>query len=255
MVGVDRPYKRTVRQLADGSYADSGNGRYVTHPGYAENAERYVHAYLLILKDFISLTDYISNADLNEQTYSHRTHELLVRVCIEVEANFKAILKENGYKRKIQGVRDFYKVDATHKLSDYRVKVPYWDGENGIRWPFKEFKNTDENCISPHWYRAYNKAKHDRHTAFQAANFGALVDALAGLSALLAAQFRDEDFSPRDSCLAISGYSKDNSEEAIGGYFRIIYPDNWPQNERYNFDWQKLEQNAPEFGMHSYEKT
>ena len=40
----------------------------------------------------------------------------------------------------------------------------------------------------------YNAAKHDRHKQFKEANFGNLIDAVAGLVALLSSQFGDYDF-------------------------------------------------------------
>jgi hypothetical protein len=34
-MSVTKPFKRTVRQLSDGSYQQSGNGQYVRHPLFA----------------------------------------------------------------------------------------------------------------------------------------------------------------------------------------------------------------------------
>jgi hypothetical protein len=36
-------------------------------------------------------------------------------------------------------------------------------------------------------------------------------------------------------------------EVAIGKYFEIRFPDDWPPNERYEFDWQKLKDEADPF--------
>ena len=94
------------------------------------------------------------------------------------------------------------------------------------------------------WYRAYNKSKHNRHESFQLATFDALLDAMCGLIALLSAQFHNEDYSPREKSLSIgSSYSYDTDdgmESAIGGYFRIRFPIDWPAADRYEFDWNEL---------------
>ena len=85
-MAVTKPYYRTVRQLADGSYAHSGNGRYIEDARYANEPRRFTRAFLLIQKDLLELFNFIEPADQNLQTYSYKTHELLLRACIEIEA-------------------------------------------------------------------------------------------------------------------------------------------------------------------------
>ena len=77
-MSISLPYRRTCRQLVDGSYANNGHGGYVTHPRYANDPEHYVRAFLLIQKDLIELFDYVEPADQNLVCYSYRIHELLL---------------------------------------------------------------------------------------------------------------------------------------------------------------------------------
>jgi len=95
-MAINRPYRRTCRQFVDGTYKGS---LYVKHPSFAQSPEHYVRAFLLILKDFQELFYYVEPADKNLSCYSYRIHALLLRACVEVEANCKAILKENGYSK------------------------------------------------------------------------------------------------------------------------------------------------------------
>jgi hypothetical protein len=67
------------------------------HPKYAQSPEHYVRAFLMILNDLQEILDFVEPADQNLSCYSYRIHALLLRACIEVEANCKAILKENRY--------------------------------------------------------------------------------------------------------------------------------------------------------------
>jgi hypothetical protein len=90
------------------------------------------------------------------------------------------------------------------------------------------------------WYQDYNAAKHSRHGNFGRASFLNLLEAIAGLAAILSAQFYTEDFSPSSGALALEG-SWDGLEEAVGGYLRVKFPDNWPAVERYDFDCPTLE--------------
>ena len=65
---------------------------------YSDHPEHYTRAFAILQKDIIGLFEYIEPSDINLVTYSFRIHELLVRTCIEVEANFKAILREKYFQ-------------------------------------------------------------------------------------------------------------------------------------------------------------
>jgi hypothetical protein len=46
--------------------------------------------------------------------------------------------------------------------------------------------------------------------------------------------------------------SWDGLEEAVGGYLRVKFPDNWPAVERYDFDWPALEKSQPDDPFQNY---
>ena len=241
-MAIAKPYRRTCRQFSDGSYSEGGRWQYLLHRKFAKDPQHYVRAFLLLQKDLLDLFAYIEPASSNLQTYSHRVQQLLMRACVEMEANLTAILVENGYK-KASGdltMQDYKLVNHSHRLSSYEVRIPGWQGDHEIRRPYAGWENSRPLA----WYRAYNKSKHNRHESFQLATFDALVDAMCGLIALLSAQFHDEDYSPREKSLSIgSSYSYDTDdgmESAIGGYFRIRFPTDWPAADRYEFDWNEL---------------
>jgi len=247
---VDRPYRRTCRQFVDGQYAEGGRWKYVVHPQFAESPEHYVRAFLLLLKDLQELFDYVEPADNNLACYSYRIHALLLRACVEVEANCKAIMRENGYSRSGDwNLVDYRKIEKTHFLSAYEVKVPIWTGVRAIWSPFAPWAS---GAMLP-WYEAYNVTKHDRHSQFKEATFKHLIDACCGLLVLLSAQFWTHDFQPGNTLLACEG-PDDGMESGIGGYFRVRFPTNWPHDLRYDFDWQKLEKEPDPFRTVDYSK-
>jgi len=201
-MGLSRPFRRTVRQFTDGSYAGGGRWRYIRHPRFGLDPEHYVRAFFVIQKDLLELFDYIEPADANLQCYSYRVHELFMRACIEVEANFKAILCENGYTRGGDwNMGDYRKCEASHSMSAYQIKLPVWQGAHHTLTPFSAW--VTDSSLS--WYQDYNAAKHSRHGNFAKANFANLLDAIGGLAALLSAQFWTEDFSPSAGVLALEG--------------------------------------------------
>lgn len=111
MIGLPKPFRRTCRQFIDGEYAEGGRSQYIEHPKYAQAAEHYVRGFLVIQKDVLELFDHVEPADRNEGCYSYRIHALLQRVCIEVEANWKAIFRENGYEPRRPNIREYQKIE------------------------------------------------------------------------------------------------------------------------------------------------
>jgi len=249
-MSVKRPYRRTCRQFVDGHYSEGGRSRYITHPKYAISPGQYFRAFQLLLKDLQELFDYIEPSYQNRKCYSYRIHELLLRACIEVEANCKAILLENGYKKKKDlDMSDYKKINITHRLSSFSVKMPYWNGAKQFRNPFSAWKKGE----SLPWYKAYNATKHDRHTSFQEATFDNLLDACCGVLVIFSAQFLTQNFSPGPSVLALEG-SIDGMESGIGSYFRIKFPEDWPQKLRYDFNWNELKEEDDPFDNIDFSK-
>jgi hypothetical protein len=81
-------------------------------------------------------------------------------------------------------------------------------------------------------------------------------DAICGLVVVLSAQFHDEDYSPVEKSLSIgAGYSYDTNdgmESAIGNFFRVKFPLDWPEEERYDFNWEELEKMENPFAQFDY---
>lgn len=259
-MSYSKPFHRNYRGFVNGSNSGYSQWAYIIDRNYAESPEHYVRAFLLIQKDLQNLFEYIEPSDTNLDTYSFRIHELLMRTCIEVEANFKAILKENIYNpldkqnkplsEKKWNIHNYRIVNKTHHLSSYKVSIPIWDGIRSSFEPFAEWSTTTELS----WYQAYNSSKHDRKSAFKKANFSNLLNAVSGLLVLLSSQFRTEDFAPGSTLLAAEGYDYYSGEPALGGFFRIEFPNDWSDEEKYNFDWAELKKDPDRFQKFDYDK-
>lgn len=98
-------------------------------------------------------------------------------------------------------------------------------------------------CLRLFLYSAYNSVKHDRNKKIPAASLENILKAIAGVYAILVAQF---DY------LACDSWHDTNSLEKADGFF--WYPkslfavkvlDNWLQDEEYEFDWS-VTKNLPE---------
>lgn len=252
-MAVAKPFRRTCRQFVDGSYTEGGRWMYLLHKKFARDPQHYVRAFMLLQQDLIELFAYIEPAESNLHTYSHRIQQLLMRACVEVEANLTAILIENSYKKSgTLNMHDYKLINHSHYLSHYKVRIPGWHGGQNIRCPYDGWENNGPLA----WYQAYNKSKHNRHESFHLATFDALINAMCGLIVLLSAQFHQENYSSNGKGLGIgSSYSYDTDdgmESTIGGYFRIKFPTDLPATDRYDFNWKDLRQLEDPFDDFDY---
>jgi len=260
-MSINKPFHRNYRPVKDGFNSGYSDWAYIIDKEYAKNPEHYVRAFLMIQKDIINLFEYIEPSDICKLTYSFRIHELLIRICVEVEANFKAILKENIYnpkkrdgspkREKEWNINNFRIVNKSHHLDNYAIELPFWKGKDNIRRPFIAWKKPNTGLT---WYQAYNKSKHDRLTNFQDANLNNLMDAFAGLHVLLTSQFRDVDFQPGPDNLQAQGYNYFRTDFGIGDYLMVDFPTNWTDSEKYEFNWADLKKEKVRFQKIDYDK-
>jgi hypothetical protein len=199
----------------------------------------YARGFLLLEKDIGELFEFIEPSDQNCCCYSFRIHELLLRACVEVEANCTAILKENSYeKSRSLNMRDYKKINASHHLSSFDVQLPRWQGRKKIRKPFEMWGSGR----SLPWWQAYNETKHDRRMGFAKATFDHLIDAACGVVTILYAQFSTVQY---DNLLTVNDLSPE-FHMAIGRYFAVRFPNDWPEEQRYTFstsEWHEYVSN------------
>ncbi len=146
-------------------------------------------AYDILQNDFLKLCEFIEPADANLQTYSHRTFELMVRICTEFEQTCRLYLLDQKYHEKTQTsqegwtIRDYEKIYTEYLKSrlDNQVGFKVWNPEIRYVEPFKDWQG--KTHLS--WYRAYNQAKHNRIEHFKEANFQNVCISLAGLFLIL----------------------------------------------------------------------
>lgn len=142
---------------------------------------------------------------------------------------------------------DYRKINATHHLSSYDVLLPLWEPYPKVIKPFEGWSTGP----GLGWYQAYNASKHNRHEAFKTANLENLVSAVAGLVVAISSQFKDRDFDPGAGSLLLE--DSDPFEAATGGLFRIKYPEDWSDDESYEFDWSNLKSDPDRFAKIDYD--
>lgn len=255
-----KPFHRNYRGFIASPNSGYSQWAYIVDRAYSEAPEHYVRPFIMIQNDLQRLFEFIEPSDQNLGTYSYRIHELFMRSCIELEANFKAILRENIFNprdrngdvrpEKKWNIHDYWKVNKTHHLSAYKIHTPIWDGVKTFE-PFKQWATSTSGELF--WYQAYNKSKHDRRNEFKEANLENLMNAIAGLLVLLSSQFRTQSFSSGATTLSVNTDSYYSTEPALGGYFHIDFPEDWTDSERYDFDWSSLKMQSDRFQKINYD--
>ena len=254
-MSISLPYHRNYREMI-GHYSDWA---YIVDKSYSNNPQHYIRAFLMIQSDLIKLFEFIEPADENIKTFSFRIHSLFMRTCIEIEANFKAILQENiytpkdkkGKKRKESAwnISDYKLIDKTHHLSSYTIELPIWNGSKNKFNPFSDWRENK----SLFWYKAYNQSKHDRQNNFKKANFENLMNAVSALLILLSSQFKRENFSPGPTGLSVKTASYYSGNFGIGNYFIVNFPTDWQEDEKYEFEWSELSKRSVKFQKINYD--
>lgn len=240
-MGIEKPYRQIYRPIKEGYNSGYSSWAYIKHKDFADSPSTYTRAFLLLQNEIIDLFNYIEPCDINLTTYSLKIHELIIKICIEIEANFKSIFKANQYGKYEQGgslnIRnDFYKIEKSHFLSYYTITYPHWIGDKN---QFKPFNNWKEHH-KLEWYQAYNAIKHDKVKNFEKANLLNLLNAFSALLVVLTSQYGSEDFSPGPDILVADG----GGDTGIGNYLSIEVDDEFPLEKHYDFDWSDYEKDS-----------
>jgi hypothetical protein len=250
---INKPFHRNIRGIVTGpdrpnaGYSSVG---YVIDGGYAVSPERYTKAFLVLQADLLKLFEFVEPSDESRKAHSYRIHELLMRTCLEVEANFDAILRENICTAESFYMPIYRKINVTHHLSSYKVSLPIWQRE---AWEMRPFADWEANK-SPEWYTVCNPGNYARRDGFHPANLEQLISAFAGLLVVLTSQFGQEDFLAPGNSHGIDGYEYREMEPAIGSLFRIERPSDWTDEEKYDFNWSTLQNESVRFQKFDYDK-
>ncbi len=130
-----------------------------------------------------------------------------------------------------------------------------WNGSSPTITPFEPWRpfrggSAPKGALLP-WYSAYNASKHSRQREFKQANLWTLIEAVAALVIVVTAQFKTVTFEAGPDLLA-TGSGPHSREDSIGELFRIKYPDDWAEDEMYDFDWSALKTEPDRFDKIDY---
>lgn len=146
-------------------------------------------ALLLLIQRLDELLLYVEPTPASLSSYGHKSRELLILACTEVEGQWKHHLDRAGVQP--QGSRfttnDYVKLQQPLYLEQFEISLPLY-GQLG---PFRPFQGwTDQaSTQSLPWYDAYNRTKHDPVAQFSAATLQACLFAMCAALVMFAVRF------------------------------------------------------------------
>lgn len=243
IMSVVKPYKRLWRPLKgydlgckfinDDKPAPSTD--YIGEELFACQAEleSLVTTAHLIIRDLYEVFNYVEPHEDNMNAFSHRIYELFLRTATEFESNCKGILLANGYKKNKMNAEDYFKIARAARLSEYAVTFSRWS----TAYEFRPFGTWNSATYAPlTWYQDYNDVKHNRYAYFCKANFGNLMNSVAGLLCILHAQIGE--FMDK-ACFEGFGTCQSNQTKVSNDTFTIYTPE-FPEEEQYDFIWDNI---------------
>ena len=238
-MAINNPYYRIYRTSIRHNAFNNPTSGYERDALFLPEAERksMIMAARLIIDDFERLFEFIEPHTSNENVFSHRIYELLLRTCTEVESCCKGILIANGHAAN--NMEDYKKIEQATHLSGYTVRYSNWFPSYYSIQPFASW--TTGGSLS--WYKAYNDLKHNRWQNFTLANLKNLLNAISGLLCVIYAQIGDAVQHVFESNIY---FSADDAVDISVRSFTIT-PYQFLDSEKYDFDWENLKTDPNRF--------
>ena len=153
----------------------------------------YWQVYLGLEREFLSIAEVVFIDDKQQEVYSMKIADLLIRTVVEIESIAKALYLENGGDSTIPDDEMYFDTVCTARLEDLWklskkavfVVSPYIFFEqevNKVLYPLH--KATKRGDKSADWNRAYQAVKHNRVRELKKGNIKHLLHGLAALYVL-----------------------------------------------------------------------
>lgn len=124
------------------------------------------------------------------KSYGHKSRELLILACTEVENQWTALLNKAGAvptNGRTFTTQDYVKLLNVAHLGEYVIKLRNYEHLNGFQ-PFDSW-NTTSPTQSLTWYDAYNKTKHDRDAFFNESTLQNIIQAVTANVVMFCSRF------------------------------------------------------------------
>jgi hypothetical protein len=141
----------------------------------------------LLVERLDELLLYVEPNENGLKAYSHKTRELLILACTEIENTWTHYMRMADGRRRRCTTNDYVKLLGPLHLSEFEVSVKLYHSVCSLR-PFAGWDAKKPTESLP-WYDAYNKTKHDRSSHFDKATLESCFSSIAANVILFGARF------------------------------------------------------------------
>lgn len=185
-----------------------------------------------VVQRAIEVCRYVQAEEANFLAFGDAIKDVIISACIEIEAQWRAILMENNALPERPTTGDYVKMAQPMRLKEYAIEwidFPWLE-----QW--KPFAGWDpaRPTQSISWYDGYNKLKHDAYGQLVRANLKSMLEAVSALAIMFVAQFGMSWFQRSGSLENILLFSQTPSwsigeayarfNAGAGGLTRTSYP-------------------------------
>ncbi len=145
---------------------------------------------LLLVQRLDELLLFIEPTKSTLQTFGHKSRELLILACTEIESLWRHYLELAGLNPPKHGfnTNDYVRLVRPLFLEEFEVTLPRHKDVPSIR-PYLGWNVHPSPTTTLGWYAAYNKAKHDRRNYFFEASLLRCIEAVAANLIMFSVRF------------------------------------------------------------------
>jgi hypothetical protein len=144
----------------------------------------------ILIEKLDDLLLYIEPEGSGLLAYGHKTRELLIIACTEVENQWKSLIDKSGatpINGRTYTTQDYVRLYSKAHLGEYRIHLRNYNSIPPII-PFCGWSSTNPTQ-SLSWYDSYNKTKHDRDTSFSESSLHNVLQAVVANIAMFCVRF------------------------------------------------------------------
>lgn len=144
----------------------------------------------IIIDKLDELFLYVEPSGSGLTSYGHKSRELLILACTEVENQWSSLLKKAKavpQNKRIFNTNDYVKLLDVAGLKEYVISFKLYRDLGELR-PFYRWSKM-QPTKSLDWYDSYNKTKHDRDSSFSEANLRNVINAVVANLVMFCVRF------------------------------------------------------------------
>lgn len=144
----------------------------------------------VLIEKLDDLLLYIEPDQNGLKSYGHKSRELLILACTEVENSWTSIFKSSGISpqnNRMFTTNDYVKLLSKARLDEFQITFKNYDELRDFI-PFSQWDKS-QPTKSLKWYDSYNKTKHDRNSSFNEATLENVLDAVSANIVMFCARF------------------------------------------------------------------